>query len=207
MRVLAVASQKGGSGKTTLAGHLAVQAERAGAGPVALLDLDPQGTLADWSAARGAQPPAFAPSGTARLAPDTDKPSLRRVLDGQGRLLGRLARTSPFADQMIGYQGPTDTLIAQKPEAVRAAVRAALKGQRFLQTNRAAVLPIMAEYMSLSLDEAALAYDNTVAHFTADGRVSPELQERMVQDQIEVVQPERVPKARDLFTLQFVEDD
>ncbi len=72
MRVLAVASQKGGSGKTTLAGHLAVQAERAGAGPVALLDLDPQGTLADWSAARGAQPPAFAPSGTARLAPDLE---------------------------------------------------------------------------------------------------------------------------------------
>ncbi|WP_310099608.1 ParA family protein [Sphingomonas sp. BE138] len=72
MRVLAVASQKGGSGKTTLAGHLAVQAERAGAGPVALLDLDPQGTLADWAAARGQQPPAFAPTGTARLAPDLD---------------------------------------------------------------------------------------------------------------------------------------
>ena len=47
MRVLAVASQKGGSGKTTLAGHLAVQAERAGAGPVALLDLDPQVAAAD----------------------------------------------------------------------------------------------------------------------------------------------------------------
>jgi len=31
MRVMAFASQKGGSGKTTLAGHIAVQAERAGA--------------------------------------------------------------------------------------------------------------------------------------------------------------------------------
>ena len=30
MRVLALASQKGGSGKTTLSGHLAVQAQRAG---------------------------------------------------------------------------------------------------------------------------------------------------------------------------------
>jgi chromosome partitioning protein len=45
MRVLAVTSQKGGSGKTTLSGHLAVQAELSGAGPVVLVDTDPQGSL------------------------------------------------------------------------------------------------------------------------------------------------------------------
>ena len=45
MRVLALASQKGGSGKTTLSGHLAVQAQRAGAGPVVLIDIDPQGRV------------------------------------------------------------------------------------------------------------------------------------------------------------------
>src|SRR5210317_1211924 len=48
VRVLALASQKGGSGKTTLSGHLSVQAQRAGAGPVVLIDIDPQGSLADW---------------------------------------------------------------------------------------------------------------------------------------------------------------
>jgi cellulose biosynthesis protein BcsQ len=48
MHVIAVASQKGGSGKTTLAGHIAVQAELAGAGPVAVVDTDPQGSLSDW---------------------------------------------------------------------------------------------------------------------------------------------------------------
>jgi chromosome partitioning protein len=37
MRVVVFASQKGGSGKTTLAGHIGVQAELAGAGPVALI--------------------------------------------------------------------------------------------------------------------------------------------------------------------------
>ena len=42
MRVLALSSQKGGSGKTTLSGHLAVQAQRAGYGPVCLIDIDPQ---------------------------------------------------------------------------------------------------------------------------------------------------------------------
>ena len=43
MQVVAFSSQKGGSGKTTLAGHLAVEAERRGVGPVALIDTDPQG--------------------------------------------------------------------------------------------------------------------------------------------------------------------
>jgi len=47
MQILAIASQKGGAGKTTQAGHIAVQAERVGAGPVALVDADPQGSLAD----------------------------------------------------------------------------------------------------------------------------------------------------------------
>ncbi len=72
MRVLALASQKGGSGKTTLSGHLAVQAELAGAGPVVLLDLDPQGSLSDWWNEREAEVPAFAQTTVARLVSDLD---------------------------------------------------------------------------------------------------------------------------------------
>ena len=70
LRVLALASQKGGSGKTTLSGHLAVQAQRAGAGPVVLIDIDPQGSLADWWNEREAEFPAFAQTTVARLAND-----------------------------------------------------------------------------------------------------------------------------------------
>lgn len=50
-RVLAVAVQKGGTGKTTLAASLAVAAAEAGERVVAL-DLDPQGSLACWGAMR-----------------------------------------------------------------------------------------------------------------------------------------------------------
>jgi chromosome partitioning protein len=50
--VIAVACQKGGSGKTTIAAHLAVQAGAAGRGPVSLVDTDPQGSLAEWWTAR-----------------------------------------------------------------------------------------------------------------------------------------------------------
>ncbi|MCP3729173.1 ParA family protein [Sphingomonas sp. MG17] len=72
MRVLAMASQKGGSGKTTLSGHLAVQAQRAGAGPVVLIDIDPQGSLSDWWNERQTEFPAFAQTTVARLAADLE---------------------------------------------------------------------------------------------------------------------------------------
>ncbi|WP_300111376.1 ParA family protein [Sphingobium sp.] len=72
MRILALASQKGGSGKTTLSGHLAVEAQRAGAGPVVLIDIDPQGSLADWWNEREAEFPAFAQTTVARLASDLE---------------------------------------------------------------------------------------------------------------------------------------
>lgn len=59
MQILAIASRKGGSGKTTLTGHLAVEAERQGIGPVAVMDIDPQGSLADWWNERTAETPSF----------------------------------------------------------------------------------------------------------------------------------------------------
>ena len=45
MKVIVLASQKGGVGKTTLSGNLAVAAELAGDGPAVLIDTDPQGSL------------------------------------------------------------------------------------------------------------------------------------------------------------------
>jgi chromosome partitioning protein len=72
MRVLALASQKGGSGKTTLSGHLAVEAQKSGAGPVVLIDIDPQGSLADWWNEREDDMPAFAQTTVARLASDLE---------------------------------------------------------------------------------------------------------------------------------------
>ena len=67
MHVIVLASQKGGAGKTTLARHLAVEAERAGHGPVVLIDADPQGGLAGWWNRRVAATPVFFASGLAEL--------------------------------------------------------------------------------------------------------------------------------------------
>jgi chromosome partitioning protein len=45
--IITVAQQKGGSGKTTVAAHLAVAFARAGKS-VGMLDVDPQGSLGEW---------------------------------------------------------------------------------------------------------------------------------------------------------------
>ena len=58
MQVIVINSQKGGSAKTMLAKHLSVEAERAGDGPVFLIDTDPQGSLTAWHTKREAEIPA-----------------------------------------------------------------------------------------------------------------------------------------------------
>lgn len=104
-QVIVVASQKGGSGKTTLSGHLAVEAERCGAGPVALIDTDPQGSLAKWWNARESGTPAFAEVSVLELGRDID--ALKRagvrliVIDTPPALTSSIAEVVTFADLVV----------------------------------------------------------------------------------------------------------
>lgn len=100
MRVIALASQKGGTGKTTLAGHLAVQAHRAGAGPVVLIEADGMGTLADWWDARRQDDIAFVESHMGRLAADIA--ALRE--DGYRLALVDTPTANPIAAQTLLQQ-------------------------------------------------------------------------------------------------------
>src|SRR5215213_8724905 len=67
MKVVAVVSQKGGSGKTTLAVHLATCAHLSGQ-KVALIDLDPQATARRWGDRRDAEGPEVVSDHPSRLA-------------------------------------------------------------------------------------------------------------------------------------------
>ncbi len=56
MKTIAILSQKGGTGKTTLALNLAVASEAAGS-PTVIIDLDPQASAKEWSKSREADTP------------------------------------------------------------------------------------------------------------------------------------------------------
>ena len=72
MRTIAVVSQKGGAGKTTLSVHLAVAAARAGYS-VAVIDLDQQATAAQWADWRNDDTVAVVAAPHGRLLPTLEE--------------------------------------------------------------------------------------------------------------------------------------
>lgn len=66
MKTIAIISQKGGVGKTTVAVHLAVEAERQGY-TTAIFDLDPQGSAASWADKRQSSTPTVVAAQANRL--------------------------------------------------------------------------------------------------------------------------------------------
>jgi chromosome partitioning protein len=105
MQVVVVSSQKGGSGKTTLCGHLAVQAEAKGCGPVAIIDTDPQGSLAQWWNARQAETPLFMKAQVDYLHEDLDqlaRSGIRIVfIDTPPAVTDTIRKIVAFADLVI----------------------------------------------------------------------------------------------------------
>jgi chromosome partitioning protein len=105
MYVIAVSSQKGGSGKTTIAAHLAVQAGAAGHGPVVLIDTDPQGSLAEWWHARTNDTPALATVKPGELAANLAE--LRSygtaiaIIDTPPALTGSIEQVIAMADLIL----------------------------------------------------------------------------------------------------------
>ena len=67
MLTVALVSQKGGAGKTTIAINLAVASELAGR-PAVVVDLDPQASAATWGDSREAEAPVVVSAQAARLA-------------------------------------------------------------------------------------------------------------------------------------------
>ena len=111
MRVIVFASQKGGSGKTTLSGHVAVEAERQGYGPVALIDTDPQGSLAKWWNVRSDPAPAFIQSVFSNLFYDLEtarEEGFRLVvIDTPPAVTRAISEVVSFADIVVAPTRPS----------------------------------------------------------------------------------------------------
>lgn len=91
MKTVAIISQKGGAGKTTLAVHLATAAAAAGH-MVAVIDLDPQATAASWGDRRSTDSPEVISGQAARL------PALMKAAQENGATF-LILDTAPNADQ------------------------------------------------------------------------------------------------------------
>jgi chromosome partitioning protein len=90
MYVIAIVSQKGGVGKSTIAVHLAAEAHAQGQ-RVLLLDLDPQGSAMEWANRRGDRPPDVSGANPASVNKEID----RARNDGYDLVL---IDTAPHAD-------------------------------------------------------------------------------------------------------------
>ncbi len=90
METIAIISQKGGAGKTTLALHLATASASAGRN-TAIIDLDPQASAAKWSDRREAEIPVVISAHASRLAHE-----LARVKESGGELV--ILDTAPHSD-------------------------------------------------------------------------------------------------------------
>lgn len=168
MRVIVFASQKGGSGKTTLSGHVAVEAERQGAGPVALIDTDPQGSLAKWWNVRKDPQPAFIQSVFSNLFEDLDRArdeGIRLVvIDTPPAVTRAISEVVAFADLVVAPTrpsphdlravGPTVDIVEQRGKQLVFVVNAATPKARI--TAEAAI---------------ALSQHGTVAPTTVHHRV------------------------------------
>lgn len=90
MKTIAIISQKGGSGKTTLALHLAVASAAAGRN-TAIIDLDPQASAARWADRRAADIPVVLSAHATRLSHE-----MKRVQEIGGDVL--FLDTAPHSD-------------------------------------------------------------------------------------------------------------
>jgi chromosome partitioning protein len=98
MRTIAFLSQKGGSGKTTLAVHTAVAAEQSGE-TVFLIDTDPQGSAQAWSQARTQETPPVH-----KAIASTIKRLLEQAAQQQATLvvIDTAPHATPGVDMIIG---------------------------------------------------------------------------------------------------------
>lgn len=182
MKTIVITSQKGGSGKTTLAAHLAVEAERDGA-EAWLLDTDSQGTLTQWHERREHETPHRAEIPFPRIAEGLAKMEAQGaaycLIDTSPTISAQSAALIALADLVLIPVRPSPADLWAVAETV-ALVKEAQKPFLFVITQAKAQASITAQTI------AALSQHGRVAQtFIADrvpyaaamtgGRTAPEL--------------------------------
>lgn len=126
MKIIALAQQKGGVGKSSLAIHMAVELTKRGHATV-IVDLDPQASVLKWAARRGDKPPrAIACEPTqlqARLIAFNSEGMDYVILDLPGRRAPTVNEGIKASDFVIVPSRPLDMDIEASGETVAIAQR------------------------------------------------------------------------------------
>jgi chromosome partitioning protein len=184
MQTISLVSQKGGSGKTTLALHLAVEGSRRGFRTL-LMDLDPQASSARWADRRGDLQPDVSSEHPARL-----DAALAAAAEAGYELV--IVDTAPHADQAalraakaaalilvpcrpsildIDAIGATLELCQLAKREARVVLNAAPIRSRVTQESAQAVRKIGGEVSSVVVRERV-----AFRHALVDGRVAQEFE-------------------------------
>ena len=155
MKTIAIVSQKGGSGKTTLALHLAV-ASAAGGRNTAVIDLDPQASAANWSDRRTAELPVVLSAHARRLPHE-----IRRVREIGGEML--YLDTAPHSDSAALEAARAADLVLVPCRPAILDLEAITNTLAFLRTTAKPVAVVLNAVAHTGQD-AALAEEALAAH-------------------------------------------
>ena len=135
MKTIAIVSQKGGSGKTTLALHLAVASASSGQN-TAVIDLDPQASAANWSDRREAELPVVLSAHASRLPQE-----IARVREIDGEML--YVDTAPHSDSAALEAARTADLVLIPCRPAILDLEAITNTLAFLRTTGTPVLVVL----------------------------------------------------------------
>ena len=155
MKTIAIVSQKGGSGKTTLALHLAVASAVAGRN-TAVIDLDPQASAANWSDRREAELPVVLSAHASRLPRE-----IARVRATGGEML--YVDTAPHSDSAALEAARSADLVLIPCRPAILDLEAITNTLAFLRTTGTPVLVVLNAIAATGQD-ARLATEALSAH-------------------------------------------
>jgi chromosome partitioning protein len=215
VQVLAIIGQKGGNGKTTTALGLAVAASIAGR-DVAVIDLDPQATAANWSDRRGKETPAVVSCQVSRLAQVLDAAAKGgadlAIIDTPGKSTDALIAAAKAADFVLMPLQPQlydiETLaslkdvltLAGNPLAAVFVNRAPTQGKRHTETQEAAaaqnftVCPVVIFARAAHGDAGNIG--QAAAEFEPDSKAAQEMAELYAYSSIALQKGGRREKKR-----------
>jgi chromosome partitioning protein len=195
LKIIAIIGQKGGSGKTTTALGLAVEAARKGRA-VAVIDLDPQATATNWSDRREMKDaPAVVSCQVVRLRQVLDAAKAQGVkvaiIDTAGKSTDAAIAAAKVADKVLMPIQPQlfdiETLqnvkevltLAGNPAAAVVINRASVQGRRHEETREAAaamgftVAPVVLYQRAAHGDAGNIG--QTAAEYEPKGKAAQEM--------------------------------